>query len=926
MASPLRSMEPEGIPVGNGRVVGLDQRGIAYAIQFGRFEVYALIDGRRTYLVELGQGRTLMCDPAAGGGLIAVAPDGGVLLPVATDSLAPEDFSGKIDDWIVALSEPLGRHGIARPILRSLDPGETVPAGPGQNLCATRGVLWGQSGRTRGLYLGRISTGHAIPVTPATWLCLEAEAEVTMVETRSLAPAMLPEALVQFHALLHQLLSSQARSREKAEAERIEIRDQGTANDVADVLKNHERILDGQSAPPPEDDIVFAYRLVGGELPPGLSASQQPDFPGFADALHLPYRRVALQGRWWRADVGPLIGRVTEDGCTVALIPDWRGRYRMHRRGAKPALVDARLAARLDGSAISVVKPLPERPLRPRDLLFIGIHACSSDLVTLVAATLAASLLGLLVPVATGYIIDTFIPSEMRSQLLILGGMLAVAQVCAFMLKASSDLARQRIDGRVAARIQAGVIDRVLRLPAHVIRRFSSTDLAMRVMSVDGIRRSVTGIALNTLLTGAFGLSTIVLLFRYDAYGACVALALFVLVSALGALAGVKQMDAILKGERMSANVATFTQQIIENISTLRAFGAEKRAYVQWSRNSVETRKRGLRARRVSVQFDTMIAGYELFAMALVFSVLSRESDAMSTGSFLAFASAYAGFLGASMSFGRAMLQVAGIFPMLARVQPLLENVPEASSMAIQPGSISGALEVANVSFAYPGGPPVLSGMSFRVEPGQFVALVGPSGCGKSTLINLMLGVDRPSAGAIFLDGKNLLDLDMTAVRRQIGVCRQNGRLFSGSLYDNILGAHPGTQADVWEAARLAGIEEDIRALPMQLHTVVTEGSATFSGGQIQRLLMARALIGNPRIVVLDEATSALDNVTQEKIVRNVERLGVTRIVVAHRLSTIRNADMILFVDGGRVVEAGSYGELLERGGHFSSFAQRQSL
>ena len=916
-----------GVAIQNGGTVALNQAGHVYAIQAGRFEIYAMTGGRRIYLCEVVAGQNLLCAPCPQGQLIGVAPEGGVLVPQSLAAFTVAQTAAMADAWILALSEAVARTIKNRPNLLALDEGVGQAGQPGQHVHIVRGVLWLVSRAVDLHFLGADLPSQMVALSPHLWATVAGDGALDLVSAAKFAhaPAVIG-AVSDFHGHLLTFLRQHQQQEVAQEAERIAQREEQVAQDLDKVFAGHESILETKAATAPDDDVIYAWRKAGGAVPPGMHASGTSRFTDFADAMHLAYRWVALQGEWWKTDMGPLIGHGLEGEKPVALVPDWRGRYRLHRQGEKPQAINAALAATLAPSAISLIKPLPERRLRPRDLLIVAIASCAGDLTTLMVATLGASLLGLLVPIATGHIIDTFVPSEMRSQLLILGFMLVVAQFCSFLLKAASDLARQRIDGRVAARLQGGVVDRVFRMPAFVLRTFSSTDLAMRAISVDGIRRTVTGIALNSLLSCAFGLSSIGLLFHYDVYGASVALLLFVALAASGVFAGYKQISSMLKGEQMSANVATFTQQLMENISTLRAFAAEKRAYIQWSRNAIEMRKRGLRGKRVSITFDTLMAGYDLLAMAAVFMVLGREADAMSSGSFLAFAAAYFNFLSAAIGFGRAMLPVAGLIPMYSRIKPLMETTPERSGSAQHPGQLTGALEVANVAFAYPGGPPILRQMTFRVEPGQFVALVGASGCGKSTMLNLLLGIDQPQQGAILYDGKSLADLDVTAVRRQFGVCRQSGRLFSGSLYENILGSHQGTQADVWEAARLAGIEAEIRALPMQLHTVVTEGSATFYGGQVQRFLLARALVGNPRFVVLDEATSALDNITQDLVVRNVERLGVTRIVVAHRLSTIRNADLILFIRDGQVVESGNYDQLYALGGEFTHFAKRQSL
>lgn len=837
-----------------GATVKLDRPGLAHIILSGRFEIYALIDDRRIFLLELAPGQLMLSSPAAHGCLLALAPEGGTLGPAT-----PADDEAALAAAVAAWS-------------------------------------------------ARLAAAASVAPPPL---------DVS-------APAA---ALAACHAALLEALAARLAARDRDETARRASRDARLDDDLAAALEEHQYVLDGQPPPPAEDDIAYAWRLASGgvDQPAGPQAKPAPDaedFAEFAARRQLPVRRVSLQGRWWRTDLGPLVGQA--GARCVALLPDWRGRYRLHCRGETARVIDAALAATLDSHAYAITLPLPARALRAHQLLAIGLALCTADLITLAAAAVLAALLGLLVPLATGAIIDTFVPSQMRGQLLLLGAMLGVGQLCSLLLKLSADVARLRIDGRLAVRLQGGVIDRVLRLPSAMLRRYSSTDLALRAISEDTVRQAITGIALNTALSGIFGLSSIALLFHYSAYGAGVALLLFIGLIVLSVGTGLRQLRNLMDGAQMNASATSFTQQLMENMSTLRVFGAERRAFVQWSRRTTRLRKLSLATQRSNILLNTLLGGYDLLAMALVLSVLGSQSEPLSTGSFLAFAAAYQGFLGASLAFGQAVLQIVRLMPLLNRIRPLLEQAPETAADAQAPGMLSGAIDVANLHFAYPDGPPILNGISLRIEPGQFVALVGPSGCGKSTLINLMLGIDQPSQGAIFYDGKNLADLDLPAVRRQFGVCRQNGRLFSGSLFENILGANAGSQEDVWHAAAMAGIDAEIRALPMQLHTVVTEGSATFSGGQVQRFLLARALVGKPRLVILDEATSALDNVTQEHIVRNVERLGVTRIAVAHRLSTIRHADLILFIRDGQVAESGTYDALLAKDCEFARFAQHQ--
>lgn len=324
--------------------------------------------------------------------------------------------------------------------------------------------------------------------------------------------------------------------------------------------------------------------------------------------------------------------------------------------------------------------------------------------------------------------------------------------------------------------------------------------------------------------------------------------------------------------------------------------------------------------------FSAFIGGYGIISLAGFFAALMAfRSPEVSAGSLLIMVSTYSRFLIASSGFGGAIQGIFLILPKLQRAKVLLAAEPEVDASKIDPSELSGRITVDHLSFGYvEGGPLVLDDVSLTIEPSQFVAFVGASGCGKSTLMKLMLGFERPAAGGVFYDGQDLRKIDVQAVRRQIGVVLQSGELISGSIAENILGVTGGTNEQAWAAARLAGLAEDIEAMPMGMHTVLTDGATTLSGGQTQRLLLARALVGRPRLIFLDEATSALDNATQATVIQNLQRIAVTRIVIAHRLSTIQSADRIYVFDAGRVVQAGSYSELAHTPGLFAELVHRQ--
>jgi ABC-type bacteriocin/lantibiotic exporter with double-glycine peptidase domain len=305
--------------------------------------------------------------------------------------------------------------------------------------------------------------------------------------------------------------------------------------------------------------------------------------------------------------------------------------------------------------------------------------------------------------------------------------------------------------------------------------------------------------------------------------------------------------------------------------------------------------------------------------------MISLVGEELSIGKFLAFSAAFMTFLHATISASGAVLSLISAVPLYERTKPILDALPEPTEGKLQPGSIKGRIEFSHVYFRYkPGDPLVLHDLSLQVEPGEFVAIVGPSGSGKSTLTRLLLGFEKPESGTVLLDGLDLAGLDIQMVRRQFGVVLQGGKLMPGDIFRNIVGNSLLTLDDAWEAARLSGLEDDIREMPMGMHTVLGEGSSTLSGGQRQRLMIARAIVNRPRVLIFDEATSALDNRTQDIVSRSLENLKVTRLVIAHRLSTIQSANRIYVIEKGHLVQTGTFTQLRDSPGPFANMIKRQ--
>jgi NHLM bacteriocin system ABC transporter ATP-binding protein len=440
------------------------------------------------------------------------------------------------------------------------------------------------------------------------------------------------------------------------------------------------------------------------------------------------------------------------------------------------------------------------------------------------------------------------------------------------------------------------------------------------------IRETLSGPVIAGILSGVFSVVNFAMMFVYDRTLALIALGLLLLLTAAFTVSTRLQLVYQRRDSDLAGRLSSTVLELINGVPKLRVAGAETRAFGRWASRFAEQRQVAYSAGQVDNAMAAFNAAYPVLTTLVVFGVFQLALEPKpSIGSLMAFNTAFAAFVAAAISLIQSFVSVIQIIPLYERACPIFQTLPEVDPAQADPGELSGAIEVAHVSFRYKAdGPLILDDVSFRCAPGEFIALVGPSGSGKSTLLRLLLGFETPAAGAVLYDGQDLRTLDVRAVRRQIGTVLQSSQVIVGDIFTNIVGASPLTQADAWEACRLAGLDADVRQMPMGLQTMVSEGGSTLSGGQRQRLLIARAMVRRPRLIFFDEATSALDNRTQEIVSRSLDSLDATRVVIAHRLSTIVNADRIYVLQQGRVVESGTYRELMQRRGLFASLARRQ--
>jgi len=467
---------------------------------------------------------------------------------------------------------------------------------------------------------------------------------------------------------------------------------------------------------------------------------------------------------------------------------------------------------------------------------------------------------------------------------------------------------------------------RVLSLPADFFKKYSAGELSERAQNIKNICNMLVSALINTGLTSVFSLIYISQIFAYAKELVVPALVIVIVTLAFSVVTTFYQRFYSKKQMELATKESGMCYSLISGIQKIKLSGAEKRAYARWSNlysRQVEATYNPPVFLRANTAFSSVIS----LTGAIVMYYMAIKSG-ISVADYYAFTAAYGMISSAFMSLSMVATTIAGFGPIIEMAKPIMEAVPEVSEGKAVVEKLGGGIELSNISFRYSDSMPlVIDDLSLKIRPGQYVAIVGATGCGKSTLMRLMLGFEKPQKGAVYYDGKGLDTMDLKSLRRKIGVVMQNGKLFQGDIYSNIVISAPHLSLDdAWQAAEMAGIAEDIRSMPMGMHTVISEGSGGVSGGQRQRLMIARAIAPKPKILMFDEATSALDNITQKIVSDSLEALKCTRIVIAHRLSTIRQCDRIIYLEKGKIAEEGTYDELIEKNGKFASLVERQRL
>ncbi|MFF7857297.1 NHLP bacteriocin export ABC transporter permease/ATPase subunit [Streptomyces sp. NPDC007904] len=637
-------------------------------------------------------------------------------------------------------------------------------------------------------------------------------------------------------------------------------------------------------------------------------------------------RAVRLDGRWWREDVGPLVGHRALSGAPVALL--WRrgGYVAVHPATGRETPVEKANADEFEPRAVMFYRPLPERRLGPLGLLRFCMTGTRGDLTGLLLSGLVTVAIGALVPLATGKVLGEFVPTARTGLIaqtcvaVIVGSVVAAA----FMLL--QNLTLLRLEGRVEATLQPAVWDRLLRLPTAFFTERSTGELASAAMGISAIRRLLAGVGPTVAQSVTVGAMNLGLLLWFSVPMALAAVGMLVVIAGVFLGLGLWQVRWQRRLVVLTNKLNNQAFQTLRGLPKLRVAAAENYAYAAWASEFARSRELQQRVGRIKNLTAVLGAVYlPLCTLAMFMLLAGPARGSMTAAEFLTFNTSVTMVLTSVTQLTGAFVSGVAALPLFEQIKPVLDATPEVRTASTRPGPLSGAIEARRLSFRYSDdGPLVLDDVSFEVRPGEFVAIVGPSGCGKSTLLRLLIGFDRPLSGSVLYDGQDLAALDQSAVRRQCGVVLQHAQPFTGSILDVICGTEAYTPEEAMAAAEMAGLAEDIRRMPMGLHTIVS-GSGAVSGGQRQRLMIAQALIRRPRILFFDEATSALDNETQRTVIESTRALRATRIVIAHRLSTVLDADRVVVMEDGKVVQQGPPAQLLaDTHGRLHELVRRQ--
>ena len=674
-------------------------------------------------------------------------------------------------------------------------------------------------------------------------------------------------------------------------------------------------------------DILKYYHVTSQEVPDTIT-----DMNEVLEYLLRPSgfmrRTVELDNGWYRDAIGAMLGTRSDDGSVVALIPSGINSYKFYdRKLGKTVRINRHNQNMIEREAVAFYKPFPLSKMTIRSLIrYIFLQMSLADIIPLVLAMLAVTGIGLLTPWLNNYIFSYVINSGSISVLVGTAVFLVSTSLSVLLFSSVRSLLITRIGTKLNLSVEAATMIRILSLPPDFFKNYSAGELSNRAGYINGLCSQIVDMFLTTGMSSILSIAYIFQIFAYAPALVTPALIVTLLTLAITVVQIIAQMNITKKRMENASKEMGLSYQLISGIQKIKLSGAEQRAFAKWGKLYSKGAKLLYNPPLFLKLSSVLTLAVSLIGTIIMYSLAIKTN--VSVAEYYAFNSAYGMVNSAFFALAGIATGLAQIRPTLEMAKPIMEAEPEISYDKQVVTRLSGGIELNNVTFRYTDDmPAVLDNLSLKIRPGQYVAIVGKTGCGKSTLMRIMLGFETPQKGAVYYDGRDIKKLDLKSLRRKIGAVMQNGKLFTGDIFSNITISAPWlTLDDAWEAAEIAGMAEDIRLMPMGMHTLISEGQGGISGGQRQRLFIARAVAPKPKILMFDEATSALDNITQKQVSEALDRMKCTRIVIAHRLSTIRQCDRIIVLDHGKIVEDGTYEELIENDGFFAELVARQRL
>ena len=887
--------------------------------------------------------------------LIAKGSQGTLLKHLPVSSLSEvhhAELAEQIDTWLIAISETLSRFTNPLPRPTALAEAGGTQTLPPCTLSVRQGVVWvSEPPQGEFLFMDIVdkvehagdATEARIPLTRTSWLNLFTETKVSLNSTEALVQqGKLWSALDHFHVIAFTL---QRLNRRLAVADDVNLeRARRTSRRMVEKTARL-KLINIYDLPAQQDDgiedtsLSDVLREIGRhegiefKIPKRSPTSDEPlSLEDISIASGVRARRVHIKAedKWWWGDSNALLAFRSEDGRPVALLPGMFGRYREFDPISKSKVrVNSDRADALDDHAWMFYQPLPSESVKSTDLLRLALRGSSTDFVRIVLAGLPYGLIRLLPAFALGFVANEVMSGGSAGALYVLALTVAGFGVLGALLHMFQSTAMMRLEGRSSSRLEAAFWDRLMRLPSSVLRRYSSGDLAMSGMTFQNLRDGLQGVIADSLLSIIFLLPIFGVIFFYDSTLGIVTF-VFSLISLLITLVfGLCQIAPYGRMIGATHRVAGRLFQIVAGIAKLRVESAEGSAFAVWAKEYRQQKRAEIELGKLEGLSRAFGAALPFLAGALlIFAFVVVGERSVPLGDFLVVFTVFMVFQTATARLGESLGIVAATLPSLERMRPLLEAIPETETEGEPVNYLGGEILFDRVSFRYdPHGPLILDDVTIHVRPGEFVAIAGESGAGKSTLFQLALGIYRPTVGAVYYDGRDLRHLNPKQLRRNIGTVPQSVGLHPQDIWDNLVGYHDDVNSEeLWAALRIAELEDQVRSMPMGMMTMVGTSGTVLSGGESQRVTIARSVVRNPRVMLFDEATNWLDNESQARVMRNLTNLTATRIVIAHRLSTLERADQIYVMQSGKIVQNGSFNQLMKVDGVFKDLVRRQTV